>query len=332
MKAIVYTEYGGPEVLHIQDVATPAPQVNEIRVKIHATTVNVGDLWARNFKAISPRNFSMPIPLWLPARIYFGVTKPQVRILGSEFSGEIDAVGKNVSAFKPGDPVFGYRGQGMGAYAEYLCMPETGLVTRRPANMDYAQAATIPYGALTAYTLLRRANIRSGQSVLIHGASGSIGAAAVQLAKHLGATVTGVCSTPRMDFVKALGADRVIDYTQTDFTQNGETYDLIFDIMNKSSFACVRNSLAPNGVYLLASFKTKQLLQSLRTRGADKKVICAFSNETPQDLISIRELAEAGALTAVIDRCYPLEQAAAAHRYAESGNKRGKVVITIADA
>lgn len=332
MKAIVYTEYGGPEVLHIQDVATPAPQDNEIRVKIHATTVNVGDLWARNFKAISPRNFSMPTPLWLPARMYFGVTKPQVRILGSEFSGEIDAVGKNVSAFKPGDPVFGYRGQSMGAYAEYLCMPETGLVTRKPANMDCAQAATIPYGALTACTLLRRVNIRPGQSVLIHGASGSIGAAAVQLAKHLGATVTGVCSTPRMDFVKALGADRVIDYRQSDFTQNGETYDLIFDIMNKSSFACVQNSLAPNGVYLLASFKTKQLLQSLRTRGADKKVICAFSNETPQDLIFIRELAEAGSLTGVIDRCYPLEQTAAAHRHAESGTKRGKVVITIAGA
>lgn len=331
MKAVMYTEYGAPEVLRLQEVATPAPKENEIRVKIHSTTVNVGDLWARNFKKIAPRDFSMPTLLWLPARIAFGVTKPRIQILGSEFAGEIDTVAKNVTSFKPGDAVFGYRAQSMGAYAEYLCMPANGLIARKPANMAYPQAATIPYGALTALSLLRRVNIRAGQNVLINGASGSIGAAAVQLAKHFGANVTGVCSTPRLDYTKALGADRVIDYTQTDFAQNGETYDVIFEIMNKSSFERVKNSLAPNGIFLLASFKTKQLLQMMQTRNANQKVICALSNESQQDLDFIRELAEAGVFHPIIDRCYPLAQTADAHRYVETGKKKGSVVIMVAE-
>ena len=329
MKAVVYNEYGAPDVLHLQDVETPAPKDNEIRVKIRSSTVNVGDLWARNFKSIAPRDFSMPLPLWLPARLYFGISKPKVKILGSEFAGDVDAVGNQVTSFKLGDAVFGYCGQSMGTYAEYRCISANGLVTQKPANMDYAQAAAIPYGALTAMTLLRRVNIQPGQNVLINGASGSIGAAAVQLAKAYGATVTGVCGTPRVEYVKALGADQVIDSTKTDFTKNGARYDLIFDILRKSSFARVQNSLTPKGIYLLASFKTKQLLQMLQTRNKFPKVICALSNETPQDLRVLRELAEAGKLRAIIDRSFPLAQAADAHRYVETGEKRGSVIITM---
>ena len=237
MKAIVYSEYGAPDVLRLTEVTKPMPKENEIRVRVRATSITVGDLWARNFKAISPREFSMPLPLWLPSRMYFGLTKPRISILGSEFAGEVESVGKDVKRFKKGDAVFGYRGQNMGANAEYLCIPENGMVTHKPANMTYEEAAAVPYGALTALSLLRKVNVRAGQKVLVLGASGKIGSAAVQLAKYFGAEVTGVCSTAGLDFVRSLGADRVIDYTKEDFTYNGETYDLIFDVMRKSSFS-----------------------------------------------------------------------------------------------
>jgi len=243
MKAIVYTEYGTPDVLQIKVVEKPVPSDNEIRVRVHATSVNIGDLWARNFKEMTPSKFTMPLPLWLPAKMYFGFTKPRVNILGSEFAEKMEATNKNVKLFKVGDQVFEYHGQSMGAYAEYLCISEDGLVAIKPANMTYEEAAAVPYGALTALSLLRKANIQPGQKVLINGASGNIGAAAVQLAKYFGAEVTGVCSTPRLEFVQALGADQVIDYTQEDFTKNGETYDLIFDILGKSSFSSCKSSL-----------------------------------------------------------------------------------------
>ena len=218
----------------------------------------------------------------------------------------------------------------MGANAEYLCLPEDGLVAIKPVNMRYEEAATVPYGALTALSLLRKANIQRGQKVLVNGASGSIGSAAVQLARYFGAEVTGVCSTPRMEFVKTLGADKVIDYTREDFTKNGETYDLIFDILGKSSFSSCKNSLKQNGIYLLASFKMKQLFQMLWTsRTGGKKVICALSSENPKDLLFIKELVEAGKIKSVIDRCYPLEQTAEAHRYVEEGHKTGSVIITM---
>jgi NADPH:quinone reductase-like Zn-dependent oxidoreductase len=330
MKAIVYTEYGSPDVLQITEVEKPVPGDNEIRVRVHATSVNIGDLWARNFKEITPSKFTMPLPLWIPSRMYFGLTKPRVHILGSEFAGEVEAAGKDVKRFKPGDQVFGYRGQSMGAYAEYLCIAEDGLVAIKPANMTYEEAAAVPYGALTALSLLRKANIQPGQKVLINGASGNIGAAAVQLAKYFGAEVTGVCSTARLKFVQALGADRVIDYTREDFTKNGETYDLIFDILGKSSFSECQNSLKPDGIYLLASFKTKQLFQMVGTsRASGKKVICALSSENPKDLVFIKELVEAGKIKSILDRCYPLEQAAEAHRYVEKGCKTGSVIITV---
>jgi len=205
MKAVIYTEYGPPDVLQLREVEKPAPKDNEILIRNHATTVNIGDIWARNFKEITPSKFTMPLPLWLPSRMYFGFTKPRVNILGSEFAGEVEAVGKDVKRFGKGDQVFGYRGQKMGANAEYLCMPEDGLVVIKPANITYEEAATVPYGALTALSLLRKANIQRGQKVLINGASGSIGSAAVQLAKYFGAEVTGVGGTPRLEFVKILG-------------------------------------------------------------------------------------------------------------------------------
>ncbi len=331
MKAIVYHEYGSPDVLKLEEVDTPALKDKEILIRIYAASVNIGDIWARNFKAITPSRFSMPLPLWLPARMYFGLTKPRVHILGSEFAGEIEVVGKDVQRFRKGDQVFGYRGQSMGANAEYLCMPEAGLVAIKPANMTYEEAATVPYGALTALSLLRKVDVQSGQKVLINGASGGIGSAAVQLAKYYGAEVTGVAGTPRLEFVKSLGADKVIDYTQEDFSQNGETYDLIFDILGKSSFSQCKNSLRQDGRYLLASFKMKQLFQMLWTRiSGGRKVICALSSENPEDLVFIRELVEAGKIKSVIDRRYPLEQTAEAHRYVEKGLKKGSVVITMA--
>ena len=330
MKAIVYTEYGPPQVLRLKEVEKPAPKDNEILICIHATSVNVGDLWARNFKEISPRKFTMPLPLWLPSRLYFGLTKPKISILGSEFSGKVEATGRDVKRFKKGDPVFGYRGQSMGAYAEYLCISEKGLVALKPSNMTFEEAAVVPYGALTALSLLRKVNIQSGQKVLINGASGGIGSAAVQLARYFGAEVTGVCSTQRMDYVKSLGADKVIDYTKEDYTRNGEKYDLIFDILGKSSFSHCKDSLNPSGRILYASFKMKQLLEMLWTsRIGDKKVICALSGEKPEDLPFIKELIEAGKIKSIIDRCYPLEQIVEAHSYIETGNKKGSVVITV---
>jgi NADPH:quinone reductase-like Zn-dependent oxidoreductase len=330
MKAVVYTEYGSPDVLHVKEVAKPALNDNEVLVRVQAAPVNFGDLLARNFKSVSPRQFSMPIFFWLPARLAFGFRKPTKNILGSEFAGEVEAVGAAVTRFKPGDQVFGYRGQSMGAYAEYLCMPEGGMLALKPANMTFEEAATVPYGALTALSLLKKVNLQRGQKVLINGASGGIGSAAVQLAKYFGAEVTGVCGTPRLEFVKALGADKVIDYTREDFTRNGEAYDLIFDILGKSSLARGKRSLKPDGRYLFASFKMKHLVQMLWTKIAgSRKVICALSSEKTEDLTFIKELIEAGQYRAIIDKCYPLERAAEAHRYVESGCKAGSVVITM---
>ena len=331
MKAVVYTEYGSPDVLQLKEVEKPTPKDNEILIKIHATPVNFGDIMARNFKEVSPRKFNMPFFFWLPARISFGLRKPKIKILGSEFAGEIESVGRDVKLFKRGDQVFGYRGPSFGAYAEYLCMPADGLVAIKPANMDYEEAAAVPYGALTALNLLGKVNLQSGHKVLINGASGGIGSAAVQLARYFGAEVIGVCGTPRLEYVKSLGADKVIDYTKEDFTQNGETYDLIFDILGKSSFSRCKSSLNQNGHYLLASFKMKQLFQMLWTSlTGDKKVICALSLEKVEDLLFIKDLIEAGKIKSVIDKCYPLEQTAEAHRYVETGRKRGNVVITLA--
>lgn len=331
MKIVKMSEFGSPDVLKLTAVETPTPKENEVRVRIHATSVGIGDLMARRFSKISPGEFSMPFFFWLPARFVFGLRKPKITTLGSEYAGVIEAVGGAVTKFKVGDAVFGFRGATMGANAEYLCVAENGLIAHKPTNLNFEEACTVPYGALTALTLLRKLNIQPGQKVLVHGASGGIGSAAVQLAKYFGAHVTGVCSTPRVELVKALGADVVIDYTREDFTKNGQTYDLIFDIMNKISFAQVKNSLTPNGRLFYASFKMKQVRQMLWTaRRGGKKVVVALSNETPADLVYIKGLVEAGTLKAIVDRCFPLERAADAHRYLEQGKRTGSVVITVA--
>lgn len=330
MKAIVYTEYGAPDVLHLAEVAQPTPKDNEVLIRVHATPVNFGDLMARNFKAVTPRKFNMPLFFWFPARFAFGWQKPKMNILGNEFAGEVTAVGAAVTRFKPGDAVFGYRGPNMGAYAEYVCMAEDGMLTIKPVNMTFEEAAAVPYGALTALSLLRKVNLQRGQKVLINGASGGIGSAAVQLSKYFGAEVTGVCSTPRVGFVKALGADKVIDYTKEDFTRSSETYDVIFDILGKTSFGRGRKALKPNGSYLFASFKMKQLAQMLWTKIAGgQKVICALSSEQPADLTFIKGLIEAGQYKAIVDKRYRMEQAAEAHRYSEAGQKRGSIVLAI---
>jgi NADPH:quinone reductase-like Zn-dependent oxidoreductase len=331
MKAIVYTEYGPPEVLQLKEVEKPVPKDKEILIKIYATPVSFGDTLVRHLKEISPAKFHMPFLFWLFAKMYFGFGKPRITILGSEFAGEIEAIGKDVKRFRKGDRIFGYRGSRMGAYAEYLCMPENGVLALKPANMTYEEAAAVPYGAIMALNLLRKVDLRPGQRVLVNGASGGIGPFVVQLAKsHYGANVTGVCSTPRMEYVKSLGADKVIDYTKEDFTDSDETYDFIFDILGKSSFSRVKRSLKPNGRCLLVSFKMKQLWQMLWTSMiGSKKVICALSSEKAEDLVFIKELVEAGKIKTVIDKCYPLEQAAEAHRYVEQGRKKGSVVITM---
>lgn len=330
MKAIVYTEYGPPEVLHLEEVEKPTPKDNEIRVRVHATSVNYGDLTARNFKDISPGKFNMLLLFWFMAKLSFGVGKPRTAILGSEFAGEVESAGKDVKSFKPGDQVFGYLGPSMGAYAEYLCMPEGGCVAIKPANMTYEEAAVAPYGPIMALSLLRKVNLQPGQKILINGASGGIGSAAVQVAKYFGAEVTGVCATPRLEFVKSLGADKVIDYTKEDFTRSEETYDLIFDVLGKSSFSRCKSSLKPDGRYLLASFKMKQLFQMLWTSmTGSQKVICAIAPGSVEDLRFVKELIEAGKIKSIIDRRYPLEQAAEAHRYVEDGHKKGNVVIMV---
>jgi NADPH:quinone reductase-like Zn-dependent oxidoreductase len=329
MRAVVYTKYGAPDVLQLKQVDKPAPKANELLIRVYATSVGYGDILARNFKAVSSRQFNMPWLFWLMARLFFGWRKPRVNRLGSEFAGEVESVGKDVRAFKPGDPVFGYLGQKMGAYAEYLCIPENGCVAPKPANVSYEEAATIPYGAIMALPLLQRAGVRPGQKVLILGASGGIGSAAVQLARsHFGALVSGVCSTPRLELVKSLGADAVIDYTQEDFTRRGEQYDLIFDVLGRSSFSRAKQALKPGGIHLYASFKLKQLRQMLWTslRG-DKRVVCALAPGSREDLLAVKELIETGKLRPIVDRCYPLEQTAEAHRYVESGRKKGNVAI-----
>ena len=333
MKAVIYTEYGGPEVLRPAEIGQPAVKENEVLVRVHATSVNFGDLMARNFKAVTPRTFNMVGALWLAARVMMGWNRPRAQVLGSEFSGVVAQVGAQVTKFKPGDAVFGYVGSTFGAYAEYLCLPESGAVALKPANLSFEEAAAIPYGAIMAFNLLKLVEIKPGDRVLINGASGAIGSAALQLAKLRGAQVTGVCGTARVELVRALGADKVVDYTREDFAGSGETYDLIVDVLRKGSLAKFKSALKPQGVLLLASFKLRELVESMRTRNsAGQRVVCKLVPENQETLNAVSGLIAAGQIKMNVDRCFPLEQAAEAHRYAESGQRKGAIVITVPQA
>lgn len=319
MKAVVYTKFGPPEVLRLQEVAKPTPGANEVRIRIHATTVVKEDPDMR----ASPG--------------FNGLLKPRNRVLGQELAGEIDAIGKDVTRFKPGDQVFGI--DMFGAYAEYKCMPEDGALAIKPGNLSFEDAASVPNGTLTALPFLRdKGKLRSGQTALIYGASGSVGAAAVQLAKYYGAQATGVCSTPHLDWVRSLGADQVIDYTQEDFTENGKTYDVVFDTVGKRSYSECKGSLADEGIFLASVPAPAIMLQALWTamRGGKKVKFAATGlrppSEKAKDLVFLKELIEAGRLKPAIDRVYPLEQIVEAHRYVAQGHKKGNVVITIGTA
>ena len=296
MKAIVCTGYGPPDVLQLQEVEKPAPTDNEVLIKIHATTVTAGDAILRGMNAFQRIVFGL----------FFGLGKN--KILGHELSGEIEAVGNGVTRFEPGEPVFASAGSGGGAHAEYICLSEAGMVAIKPANLTYEEAAAVPIGGNTALHILRKGDVQSGQRVLIYGASGSVGTYAVQLARYFGAEVTGVCSTSNLELVQSLGAEKVIDYTQEDFTQSGETYDVVFDAVRKVSASRCKAILKQGGTFLTVASPT---------------------SERAENLVFLRELVEAGKVKPVIDRRYPLEQIAEAHRVVDGGHKVGNIVITV---
>jgi NADPH:quinone reductase-like Zn-dependent oxidoreductase len=332
MRASILTQFGPPEVLQVREVEKPRPKDREVLIRIQATPVSFGDTLVRDFASVTPARFNMPGLFWLIGKLAFGFRKPKVGVLGSEFAGEVEAVGRRVARFKKGDAVFGYRGPRMGAYAEYMCMPEKGVISAKPANLTPEQAAAGPYGAIMALGLLRKIRLQPGQSLLVVGASGGIGPAVVQLARHhFGARVAGVCGTARVDYVKTLGADTVIDYTRESFLDRPERYDVVVDILGKTPFARCRRILEPRGRLIFVSFKSRQILQMLRTSVfGGRKVVCALVAERQKDLVLAKELMEAGRIRTIVDRVFPLEQAAEAHRYAESGARRGAVVISLA--
>jgi NADPH:quinone reductase-like Zn-dependent oxidoreductase len=313
MRAVVCTGYGPPDVLELRQVEKPAPKDHEVLIKVHATTAHRGDVRIRSFDVPRGQRFM--------ARLVLGFTRPKNPILGMELSGEVESVGKDVTLFKPGDNVFAFTGWGLGAYAEYVCLPEKfrksatkeGMLAAKPVNMTFEEAAAgAATGGVTALGVLRKANIESGKKVLIYGASGSVGTYAVQLAKSFGADVTGVCSTANLDLVRSLGADRVIDYTRQDFTEGDETYDVVFDAVGKLSPSRAKRPLRKTGVYFNVN----------RDSGS--------GGGSPEDLVFLKELIETGKVRAVIDRRYPLEEIVEAHTYVEKGHKKGHVVVTVA--
>jgi NADPH:quinone reductase-like Zn-dependent oxidoreductase len=322
MKAIVCTKYGPPDVLELREVEKPIPKDNEVLIKVHAATVTAGDCELRGLK--------VPFSWQLILRIGFGFRRPRRGILGQELAGEIESVGKAVKLFSRGDHVFAFTGLRLGAYADYNCLPEKGLIAIKPDNMSYEEAAAVPVGGLHALSVLGKGNIQDGQKVLIIGAGGTVGTFAVQLVKSFGAEVTGVDSTKKLDMLRSIGADKVIDYTKDDFTKSGETYDVIFDVVGKSSFGgCIR-SLNEKGVYFLVNPGLSNLIRRLwASMTTSKKVIIWTGTYRTEDLIFLKELIESGKIRSVIDRRYPLEQIAEAHRYVDTGQKMGNVVITV---
>jgi NADPH:quinone reductase-like Zn-dependent oxidoreductase len=327
MKAIIWTKYGPPDVLQLKEVERPTPKDNEVLIKIYAATVTAGDCEMRRMKTALRYRYIM--------RIYVGLIRPKrITILGMELAGEIESVGKDVTLFKKGDQVFAATGfVGTGACTEYICLPEEpkeGVIAIKPVNMTYEEAAPVPVGGIEALNFLRQGNIQSGQKVLINGAGGTIGTFAIQLAKYFGTEVTGVDDTRKLNMMSSIGADQVIDYTQEDFTKSGESYDVILDVVSKSSFSGSIRSLKKNGHYLIAnpglSQSVKRRLTSMKN---GKKVIFGKVHPKTEDLLFLKELIETGKIKSVIDKRYPLEETAEAHRYVESGEKKGNIVITV---
>jgi len=319
MKAIIYEKYGPPDVLELKEMPTPVPKDNEILVKIHTTTVNRTDCGLRKADPFI-------------ARFFTGLLRPKNKILGSEFAGVVESTGKNVKEFKEGDRVFGHSGAKFSTHAEYICLTEEDPVVLKPYNMTYEEAASVCDGAILAWTYLRRANILKGQNVLVNGASGSIGTTGVQLAKYCGADVTAVCSTGNVELVKDLGADRVIDYTKEDFTRDDRSYEVVFDAVGKSSFSRCKKILKPGGIYLsteLGFMAQNPFLNLLTSMIGSKRVIFPLPKYTKEDVLFLKDLIEEGSLKAVIDRQYSLKQIIEAHRYVETGHKKGNVVITL---
>ena len=328
MKAIVWTKYGPPDGLQLKDVEKPVPKDDQILIKIHATTITAGDC--------EMRRLELPLMLSFPVRLYAGFLRPKrIPILGQELAGEVEEVGQNVKSYKVGDQVFGTTGFGFGAYAEYICLPEKpddaqGTLATRPTNLTYEEAASVPTAGFEALHFLRKADIQLGKKVLIVGAGGSIGTFAIQLAKHFGAEVTGVDSTEKMDMLRSIGANYVIDYTKEDYTKSGESYDLIIDVVGRRSVPRRLKLLKPDGYYFLAYAGLSHILLSLWTSmTSNKKFKIESASQKKEDLIFLKELIEAGKLKPIIDRSCQLEQVPEAHRYVESGRKKGNVVITV---
>lgn len=322
MKAVVYTTYGPPEVLRFTEVPKPIPKDNEVLIKILATTVTAAD-WR-------VRSLDVPVGFGLISRLVLGISKPKQPILGTELAGEVESVGKDVRKFKAGDPVFAFSGISMGCHAEYKCMPEDGAVVLKPANLTYDEAAALSFGGTTALDFFRRGKLQRGEKVLVNGASGAVGSAAVQLAKHFGADVTGVCSSANLVMVKSLGARHVIDYTQEDFTRNGETYDVIVDTAGTAPFTRSKGSLKERGRLLQVLGSLPDLLRvPWVSLTSSKKIIAGPAAERAEDLRFLARLAETGEFKPVIDRRYPFEQIVEAHRYVDTGRKKGNLVITL---
>ena len=326
MRAIVCTDYGPPEVLQLRDVPKPVPKDNEVLVRIRATTVSAADCELRRF------DFAPWI--WVPIRLAFGIRRPRQPVLGQELAGDVESVGKEVRSLRKGDRVFAATGIGLGAYAEYVCLrenPQTGAITTMPANLGYEEAAAVPYGGGEALKFLRKGNVRSGQRVLVNGAGGSFGTFAVQLARILGAHVTAVDSAPKLEMLRTIGADRVIDYAQEAFTDSPETYDVIFDVVRNTPSDRMVRLLTENGCLLMANPGFLQIVRARwAARGSKKRVSFAASGPSSEDLAYLRGLVEAGRLHPVIDRQFPFEQMVDAHRYAETGQKLGNVVVVVA--
>lgn len=317
MKAMIYTEYGPPSVLHLAEVTKPVPKPNEVLIRIKATAANSGDWRLRKADPFG-------------VRLFFGLMKPGLRILGGVFSGEIESVGKNVKRYKAGDEVFGATGMSFGAYAEYKCLPEDGIFSIKPKNINHQEAAVIPFGGTTALYFIKKAKVHEGQKVLILGASGAVGTAAVQIAAHLGAEVTAVCSTANMELVRSLGATRVIDYTKEDFSKSTESYDVIYDTVNMSSYESRLKPLTKDGTFVVGAGGLSEMTRGLWTSLTSKrKVLTGVISQTGEGVNYLKGLIEAGKLKPVIDKTYPLEQLAEAHEYVEKGHKKGNVAITV---